>query len=177
MSGLRKIVTAVRNAAGVRTFGVVTDGVPGTNGVNGWTPILAPEQDGTRTLLKVMDWQGGGGVKPNAGMYLATTGYVATKAAAFNFNASKRFGVFSGITNAQGLASVSFGSTFAESAATPTIGHWGVPATAVGGVRTTPVAGSLTKTGVQIRAEAPGLLGSILNLLVGATVFVIAIEP
>jgi len=150
--------------------------VPGPEGNDGWTPILAGEADGTRTLIKVVDWTGGEGTKPAIGMYIGTTGYVATKAQAFNFNAAKKFGVFTGVSNAQGIASISFGTTFAESSAVPTIGHWGIPATAVGGTKTSIVAGTLTKTGVQIKAEAPGLLGSVLNLLVGATVFVIATE-
>jgi hypothetical protein len=41
----------------------------------------------------------------------------------------------------------------------------------------TPVlAGTLTKAGVQIKVEAPNILTAVLGLLVGATVFVIAIE-
>lgn len=175
MSGLRNIISAWRSG-GVRSLGEVEDGTDGTNGVNGWTPILVPEQDGVRTLLKVGDWVGGGGTKPQAGMYLSATGYVSTKAAAFNFNSAKRFAIFSAVSNAQGIAAVSFGTVFADAAAAPSIGHWGIPATAVGGVRTSVVTNTLSKTGVQIKVEAPGLLGSVLNLLVGATVFVIAIE-
>ncbi|MYL97077.1 hypothetical protein GR702_04725 [Novosphingobium sp. FGD1] len=77
--------------------------VPGPGGNNGWTPVLAGEADGTRTLIKVADWTGGQGTKPATGMYIGTAGYVATKAQAFNFNASKRVVPFSsGPTNAQG---------------------------------------------------------------------------
>lgn len=145
-------------------------------GDKGWSPILAGELDGTRTLMRVADWAGGQGTKPDAGMYIGTAGYVSSKAQAFNFNTSKRFGVFSAVSNAQGIAAVSFGSIFADSAAAPAIGHWGIPATAVGGVETSVVAGTLSKAGVSIRVRAPGLLGSALTLLVGATVFVIASE-
>jgi len=152
------------------------DSVEGPQGNSGWTPILAGEADGTRTLIKVAEWTGGQGNKPDTGVYLGTSGYVATKAEAFNFNVAKKFGVFSAVTNAQGVAQVSFGSTFSASAASPTVAHWGVPATAVGGVRTSIVANTLSKTGVQIKAEAPSLLGAVLNLLVGATVYVIASE-
>lgn len=180
--GLRKIVTAWRSAAGARSFGTVADGkdgtngTNGTNGVNGWTPILAPEQDGTRTLLKVMDWAGGSGAKPATGMYLSTSGYVDLKANAFNFNTAKKFGIFSAVSNAQGIATINFGSMFAESAAAPTIAYFGIPATAVGGVKVSLVAGTLSKTGVQIKVEAPSLLGTVLTVLAGATVFVFAAE-
>lgn len=33
----------------------------GSTGANGWTPVLAGELDGTRTLIKVLDWAGGEG--------------------------------------------------------------------------------------------------------------------
>ncbi|MGF7152521.1 hypothetical protein [Novosphingobium gossypii] len=148
--------------------------VKGDAGNPAWTPMLAIETDGTARYLKVTDWAGGAGAKPATG-YVGTTG-ITTKANAPNLNAAKKFGVFSGVSNAQGIATISFGTTFADSAAAPTIGHWGIPATAVGGTRTSVVANTLSKTGVQIKAEAPGLLGSVLNLLVGATVFVIATE-
>lgn len=36
----------------------------GSNGTSGWTPILGGELDGTRTLIKVVDWSGGTGTKP-----------------------------------------------------------------------------------------------------------------
>lgn len=172
------IIAAQRGADGKFTPIVVpeTKGPTGANGNNGWTPILAGEADGARTLIKVSDWTGGQGTKPAIGMYIGTTGYVATKAQAFNFNAAKKFAIFTGVTNVSGIAAISFGTTFADSTAAPSVAHWGIPATAVGGVKTSVVSGTLAKAGVQIKAEAPGLLGTVLNLLVGATVFVIAIE-
>ncbi|WP_311267443.1 hypothetical protein [Sphingobium sp. WCS2017Hpa-17] len=150
--------------------------VPGPEGNDGWTPVLAGELDGVRTLIKVVDWTGGEGTKPATGMYLGTDGYVATKAAAFNFNAAKRFGIFNAITNAQGIAVVSFGTMFDAASAAPSIGFWAIPATAVGGVKATQVAATLAKTGVQIKVEAPNILTAVLTVLVGATVTVIAIE-
>lgn len=150
--------------------------VPGPEGNDGWTPVLAGELDGVRTLIKVVDWTGGEGAKPAVGMYLGTAGYVATKAAAFNFNAAKRFGIFTGVSNTQGIAAISFGTMFDSASAAPSVGFWAIPATAVGGVKATQVAGSLSKTGVQIKVEAPNILTAALTILVGATVFVIAIE-
>jgi len=150
--------------------------IPGPSGNAAWSPMLAGEADGVRTLIKVIDWFGGQGEKPAAGMYIGTTGYVTTKAAAFNFNTAKRFAIFTGITNAQGIAAISFGTMFDSSSASPSVGFWATPATAVGGVKATMVAGSLSKTGVQIKVEAPNILTAVLTLLVGATVTVIAIE-
>ncbi|MEO7467897.1 MAG: hypothetical protein ABIV36_12845 [Sphingobium limneticum] len=150
--------------------------VPGPVGGDGWTPILAGELDGVRTLIKIVDWVGGKGTKPETGMYLGTTGYVTAKAAAFNFNAGKRFGIFTAVSNASGVATISFGTMFDTDSAAPSIGFWAIPATAVGGVKATQVAGSLSKTSVQIKVEAPNILTAVLTVLVGATVFVIAIE-
>lgn len=161
-------------AAATNIRGLAGESIKGDAGNPAWTPVLAIETDGTARYLKVTDWVGGSGTKPGTG-YVGTAG-ITTKANAPNLNAAKKFGVFSGVSNAQGIATISFGTTFAESTAAPTIGHWGIPATAVGGTKTSVVTNTLSKTGVQIKAEAPGLLGSALNLLVGATVFVIATE-
>lgn len=149
-------------------------GGKGDTGNPAWTPMLAIESDGAARYLKVTDWAGGVGTKPAVG-YVGASG-ITTKANAPNLNAAKKFAIYSAVSNASGIATINFGTTFADAAAAPSIGHWGVPATAVGGVKTAPVAGTLSKTGVQIKVEAPGLLGSVLALLVGATVFVIAIE-
>jgi hypothetical protein len=170
MSGLRKIVTAWRNG-GVKSFGVVSDGA---NGVNGWTPILAPEQDGTRTLLKVMDWVGGSGTKPTAGLYLATTGYVVAKAAAFNFNAAKRVFVFSGgPTNAQGVAPISFASAGFTSA--PAVVALPATTPVLAGATST-ILSAVTKDGCMATVRQAALLTAITSLLLGATANVLAIE-
>ncbi|MGE6693358.1 hypothetical protein ACQKE8_13045 [Sphingobium limneticum] len=150
--------------------------IPGPVGNAAWSPMLAGEADGVRTLIKVIDWFGGQGDKPAAGMYIGAAGYVTTKAAAFNFNSAKRFAILTGITNAQGIAAITFGTMFDSAAVAPSIGFWAIPATAVGGVKATQVAGTLSKAGVQIKVEAPNILTAVLGLLVGATVFVIAIE-
>ena len=161
-------------ASATNIRGVAGESVKGDAGNPAWTPMLAIESDGTARYLKVTDWTGGVGTKPSTG-YIGATGIV-TKANAPNLNAAKRFGIFSAVSNAQGIATIGFGTTFADAAAPPTIGYFGVPATAVGGVKTSPVAGTLTKTGVQIKAEAPSLLGTVLTILVGATVFIFAAE-
>lgn len=151
--------------------------VPGPVGNAAWTPVLAGELNGVRTLIKVVDWVGGGGAKPAVGIYLGGSGgYVSTKVEAFNFNAAKRCGIFTGITNAQGIAAISFGTMFDSASVAPSVGIWAIPATAVGGVKASQVVGMLSKAGIQIKVEAPNILTAVLGLLVGATVFVIAIE-
>ena len=148
-------------------------GEGGSSGLSAWTPLLSPEQDGVRTVLKVSDWVGGSGTKPGTG-YLSSSGIVAAKANAFNFNTAKKFGIFSASTGANGVATVPFGAnTFPAS---PAIGYWAIPTIAVGSLRVAPVAGSLSATQVQIKVEAPGLVTGLFAVLTGATVFVLAIE-
>jgi hypothetical protein len=48
-------------------------GPAGTNGIDGWTPIFGIISDGDRRVLKVIDWIGGGGVKPDIG-YVTSDG-------------------------------------------------------------------------------------------------------
>ena len=57
------------------------DGDPGPTGPaghNGWSPKFALELDGERRVLKVVDWVGGEGTKPNVNVYVGTTGFVTT---------------------------------------------------------------------------------------------------
>lgn len=169
MSGLRKIVTAWRSG-GSRTFGEVADGA---NGTNGWTPVLLPEQDGTRTLLKVADWVNGSGAKPEAGMYLGAGAYVATKAAAFNFNSAKRVMLASAQTNGSGVAAINYvaaGFTIA-----PVV--IALPATTAvlsGATRST--VSAITATGCTVTVQQQAVLTGIVSLLTGATANVLVIE-
>ncbi|MFT4056297.1 MAG: hypothetical protein QM681_17470 [Novosphingobium sp.] len=175
-----------------RQFGVVQDGaqgpagpqgstgpsgaastVPGPEGNDGWTPILAGEADGTRTLIKVVDWTGGEGIKPATGMYIGTTGYVATKALAFNFNAAKRVRAYSGVTNASGVAAINYsdmGLTVAPQivalpATTPTLSG-----------PTRSAASAITLTGCTMTVQQQAILTGVLSFLVGATANVLVVE-
>lgn len=147
--------------------------VPGPEGNDGWTPILAGEADGTRTLIKVVDWTGGEGTKPATGMYIGTTGYVATKALAFNFNAAKRVRAYSGVTNASGVATINYsdlGLTVAPQvvalpATTPTLS--GPTRSAVSAV---------TATGCSVTVQQQAILTGVLSFLVGATANVLVVE-
>lgn len=149
--------------------------VTATDGLNGWSPLMVGEADGTRSLIHIVDWMGGNGVKPAVG-YLGpagSTGLVA-KADAFNFNAIKRVDIFAGVTASTGIADVVFSPAFTA-----------VPAKALpqatnnllGGIVTAEiVAGSLTKTGCKVKVQQKALLTGVLSVLAGATVNVIAIE-
>lgn len=148
--------------------------VPGPEGDDGWSPILAGEADGTRTLIKVVDWTGGQGTKPATGMYIGTTGYVTTKAQAFNFNAAKRVLPFSsGPTNAQGVAAISFAS--AGFTSPPVV----VPLKATTSVLsgdTSTVITNVTKDGCTATVRGATLLTGVVGFLVGAVANVLAIE-
>ncbi len=148
----------------------------GPAGPNGWTPIMAGELDGTRSLLKVVDWVSGKGAKPALGYVggATATGLVGAKADAFNFNAGKRVDIFAGTTAATGIATITFSPAFTA-----------VPAKALpmaannllaGPVTAEIVAGSLTKTGCQVKVTQKALLTGVVSLVAGSGVSVIAIE-
>lgn len=53
-------------------------GSPGSNGVDGWTPIFSVATDGARRVLHVTDWTGGTGTKPATDKYVGVAGLVDT---------------------------------------------------------------------------------------------------
>ena len=170
---LRKVITPWRNG-GVRTFGEVRDGSPGSNGDNGWSPVLAGEQDGVRTLIKVVDWAGGQGAKPQIGLYLGTAGYVAAKADAFNFNAAKRVMTASAQTNAQGVATLNY--TSGGFANPPAVIPLPATTSVLSGPTRSPVTGTPTKTGAQILVQQQAILTGLVSVLAGATANALLIE-
>lgn len=147
----------------------------GPAGPNGWTPVIVGEADGTRTLMKVADWIGGKGAKPSTGYIgpAGATGLVA-KAAAFNFNAIKRADIFTGISAANGIATIVFEPPFAAVPAKAL--PQAVPNLLAGPVKAELVAGSLTKTGCQVKVTTAALVTGVVTALAGASVTVIAIE-
>lgn len=164
-------IAAMRSASG-KLAPIDVPETKGPTGDDGWTPVLAGEQDGTRTLIKVVDWAGGQGAKPTTGMYIGTTGYVTVKADAFNFNAAKRVMAASGTTNAQGVATISFGVTFALA---PQV--LALPATtAVLSGPTRSTVSNITTTGCQVTVQQQAILTGVLSLLAGATANVIIVE-
>lgn len=60
------------------------DGAPGVDGASGWSPELAVVVDSERRVLRLVDWFGGGGIKPATGQYLGPGGFVGTPALATN---------------------------------------------------------------------------------------------
>lgn len=50
--------------------------VPGIQGARGWAPLFAAVASGTRRVLQIADWTGGGGDKPAIGQYLGSDGLV-----------------------------------------------------------------------------------------------------
>lgn len=63
---------------------IALSALQGPVGNNAWSPILAVEQDDERFVLRVVDWTGGTGAKPETGLYIGATGYVTNKADAAN---------------------------------------------------------------------------------------------
>lgn len=151
-------------------------GPPGSTGNNGWTPILTPELDGTRTLLKVGGWSNGSGDMPPIGMYLATGGYTTVKASAFNFNQTKRVESYNDVTGASGEVTITFTSAFALAPR--------VLPTARAGVSGQPMIAEVVSVSTtncvirvsQARATVGSLLNSLFNVVVGAQVDVIVVE-
>ena len=52
-------------------------GEDGTDGDDGWAPILAIVTDGARRVQQVVDWAGGTGTKPATGDFVGPTGLVS----------------------------------------------------------------------------------------------------
>jgi|GEM_PF-2104460 len=146
----------------------------GPDGSNGWTPVLVAEGDGTRTLMRVADWQRLPGEPPSG--YLSETGLTDSKASAFNFNAVKRVRAFSAVTNSSGIATISFGLTPPFAVPPQIIVLPASPNVVLGGHRSTEVAGSRSATGVQVKVDGSALLSSVVTPITGATANVIAIE-
>ena len=53
-----------------------------SSGGTGWTPVFAVASDGSRRVLRVVDWIGGTGTKPATGQYLGDSGFVNSAAEA-----------------------------------------------------------------------------------------------
>ncbi|MCF3935387.1 hypothetical protein L1787_18515 [Acuticoccus sp. M5D2P5] len=51
---------------------------------NSWSPVIAAEDDGARSVLKVVDWVGGQGTKPASPVYIGSSGLVSDIADASN---------------------------------------------------------------------------------------------
>ena len=56
--------------------GVGSRGLPGKNGVNGWSPEPALVAHGDGYVIQITDWEGGGGTKPATDRYVGQAGLV-----------------------------------------------------------------------------------------------------
>jgi hypothetical protein len=61
---------------------------PGSQGFQGWSPVLVTETYMNSIVLKVIDWVGGFGTKPAINQYLTNTGYSVYVALATNIRGS-----------------------------------------------------------------------------------------
>lgn len=168
-------LAVIRCVGQIAAGALISLDVEGQEGPAGWTPALAGEQDGTRTLLKVADWTGGRGTKPPIG-YIGPVGTVAAKAAAFNFNAVKRVHAFSAVSNAAGIATIPFNLSPGFASPPALVVLPAQPNLVVGGTKSELVANSLTKDGCQVKVTGAALLSSLVVALAGATANVLAIE-
>lgn len=166
------VIAAQRSADGKLTPIQVPE-TKGPGGNNGWTPVLAGEADGTRTLIKVIDWTGGQGAKPQSGMYLGTAGYVATKAAGFNFNAAKRIMQVSAGPTVAGVVQMSFASL--QLTTPPVVVPLPATTAVLSGVTRTVIT-NITKDGCTATIQQAALLTAIVSLVAGATANVLVIE-
>lgn len=81
-------------------------GAVGTDGTNGYSPILAVVTDNTRRVLQITDWTGGTGTKPATG-YIGATGIVTNIANAVDI----RGAAGSNGTNGTNGATIIYGTT------------------------------------------------------------------
>lgn len=80
-------------------------GLPGDNGLNGWSPIFGIVTDGTRRVLQLVDWTGGTGTKPAVGKYIGSDGLKDTAAEAVDIRGPQ------GIAGTPALSSACAGIT------------------------------------------------------------------
>lgn len=72
--GSNGIVTNIANAVDIRGL----QGLQGVQGDNGWNPVLAiVNNSSSQQVIRIVDWVGGAGTKPNTG-YIGANGIVAT---------------------------------------------------------------------------------------------------
>ncbi|PCI03430.1 MAG: hypothetical protein COB78_10760 [Hyphomicrobiales bacterium] len=78
-AGSNVIITNV----GTSTDAILDITIPqGDRGYVGWSTVLAIESDVLRLVVRVVDWTDGEGSKPEVGMYIGPSGFVATAAEA-----------------------------------------------------------------------------------------------
>lgn len=82
------------------------DGVAGAAGGNGWSPVLKIESSAGGSHLKIVDWVGGTGTKPNTLGYISESGVVQNTLTATNLKGDKGDRGLQGDTGAQGVQGI-----------------------------------------------------------------------
>lgn len=97
-------LTVVRSPSQAR----VVRGTRGAAGLNGWTAVLATDDvtDPPRRLLKVIDWAGGGGVKPTVGAWVGAGGFVTDPDDASDFAGASTAAAIAAAALANGKAAL-----------------------------------------------------------------------
>ena len=86
------IMDIIREAfAAVAISGEFTD-LQNIPSLAGWSPILGIAADGERRVVRVINWVGGSGDKPEVGKYLSSAGFVDTAAEATNIRGATGVG-------------------------------------------------------------------------------------
>ena len=88
-------------------------GVDGLLSLQGWSPVLSAVADGSREVLRIVDWVGGDGDKPTTLGYVGASGIVADAASAVN--------VKGGVGNPGPANSLSIGTVVPGASASATI--------------------------------------------------------
>lgn len=82
-----------------------TNGASGTDGNNGWTPVISIETNSDKAYQKVIDYTGGTGTKPTLLGYVGTTG-ITTAITTNTINVKGAQGI-QGVAGPTGIASIS----------------------------------------------------------------------
>lgn len=75
--------TDIANAVDIRGIQGL-QGIQGNLGNSAWTPVFAIESDEARRVVKVVNWTGGGGTKPDINQYLGENGFTTDLALAID---------------------------------------------------------------------------------------------
>lgn len=81
-------------------------GAKGTDGFNGWSPIIRTVPRGSESVLQIYDWSGGTGSKPTTLGYVGSTGLVTNIENATNIKGAQGIQGKQGDTGEQGKAGV-----------------------------------------------------------------------
>jgi len=102
--GATGFVSAIADAVDIRGPVGQTGGTggAGNDGEDGWSPEIAIESDDARRVLKVVDWHGGDGTKPDINRYLGEDGFTTELNLAIDIRGASGLGSISTDETLQG---------------------------------------------------------------------------